>query len=145
MKLHRLTKFDVTEEPRCATAQSQKEYRLDIERLNGWDEINQYEGLSPNVGYTVVGELRNMPEEGGFLWMDRKKRNDVVCLGDFRTSRIQEVFPPDKDGSITFRTYNSFYKMEEVGEEEAKEIMQQYEEYCEAWRRAADEMKKVLE
>lgn len=105
-KLHKFTKLDVAPNPLCESAQSVEEYRLDLSK--GWDGVFQYEGLSPNVGYWIVGELLAEPKVGEVVRFYRHNRNGVECKGDFTSSTVTDI-----KGDLIF-TRNSVYRLEEM-------------------------------
>lgn len=64
--------------------------------------------VSLPVEYTIEGTLIAEPEVGGFIAVDRTKRNGVECFGYFRSSRIVNV-SEDK-----IETANSIYLIENL-------------------------------
>jgi hypothetical protein len=63
-------------------------------------------GISPYLGYWIIGTTENKPVVGKSFRVDRTIRNGVECLGNFSTSIITSI----EDDLI--KTCNSVYKIE---------------------------------
>lgn len=105
--MHRLTKLNTCETPLVGSAQNHDEYRSSV--ISSLFRISS-DHLSPNIGYSVEGNLIGGPLIGESLMMDRYFRNGQEIRGTFATSRVTGY--DEETGILT--TKNSIYKLEKV-------------------------------
>lgn len=103
----KITKIGIVEAPVVPTA-----------KQDGYicGEIQKTE-VSPFVGYTVIGTVRDPIQVGRGVVMLRDNRNGVECQGLFSTSVVNSLKDKDESGAFVFETSNSVYKVEELVED----------------------------
>jgi hypothetical protein len=100
MKKVRITKLSAVTNPICPPAEPN-------EFVYGTSGIP---GKSLPIDYTVEGYLMEPITVGHEIWVDRRKRNDILFPGEFLTSRVVKV-----ENNKVF-TQNSEYLVEELSE-----------------------------
>jgi|TARA_R110002167_G_scaffold37273_3_gene116911 hypothetical protein len=102
MKKHKIEKIEIPTDAVCGSADTVESYR---EKMGEG-------GISPNVGYVVIGFFLFPPKVGETMNALREERNGVKQAGLFSSSRVVSI--EEEEGFSLVKTQNSVYKVTEI-------------------------------